>query len=121
MTKFHSLLPVNDGHLVAMGRIAILWTQIEKNFEFLVWQLAPLQQPMAQAVTTHLSNPVITDIAKSLVNEVVEDEELKNRLKTLINYITNELRPKRNKVIHGIWGPKNKPGQRAIVSNIACY
>jgi hypothetical protein len=116
MHKFHSIFALSNEHLEAMGRIAVLWTNIERQLEFLIWQLSPLKQPLAQAVTTHLSTQITIDISKSLINELLESGELKNSFIEHLNYISNQLRKKRNDVIHGTWGPTNNTDKVSLMS-----
>jgi hypothetical protein len=70
-----------------------------------VWELAHLKQPKAQAVTTHVSTLLLIDTARALAHEVLVGTEFEARLKSQLDYIANTLRPRRNSVVHGIWGP----------------
>lgn len=105
MVTFHSLLAPNPDHLSAIGRVAIQWTLLEKSIETLVWELAPLKQPNAQAVTTRISTLLLIDTANALAHERLGGTGFEQRLKKLLGHISNTLRPKRNSVVHGIWGP----------------
>ena len=58
-------------------------------------------------------------MAKSFINEALEEGDLKVRLKDHLNYITNILRPKRNKIIHGIWGPTASANKVALLETTA--
>jgi len=119
MVTFHSILAPNQNHLSAIGRVAIQWTFLEKSIETLVWDLAPLKQPKAQAVTTHVSTLLLTDIARALAHEVLAGTGFEARLKNQLDYITNTLRPKRNSVIHGIWGPTGSAEKIALLETTA--
>ncbi|MEK7841972.1 MAG: hypothetical protein AAB197_04795 [Deltaproteobacteria bacterium] len=116
---FHSIIAPTHDHLSAIGRVAVLWTFLEKNIESLVWELAPLKQLRAQAVTTHLSNTILIDISKSLAHEVLREKELEMRLQKQLDHINNTLRPKRNKVVHGIWGPTATADKIALIETTA--
>jgi len=105
VATFRSILPPKPDHLRAIGLIAVQWTSLEKAIEMLVWELATLKQPKAQAVTTHLSNKTLIDIAKSLSREALKGTEFENRVIDQLDYIENILRPKRNSIIHGVWAP----------------
>ena len=119
MVAFHSMLALNQNHLSAIGRVAIQWTFIEKSIETLVWELAPLKQPNAQAVTTHISTSLLIDTAKALAHERLAGTEFEERLKSLLGHIGNTLRPKRNSVVHGIWGPTASADKVAILGTTA--
>lgn len=119
MPTFHTIMAPTDEHLSAIGRVALQWNFVEKNLELLIWEMAPLIQPKAQAVTTHLSNQLLIDMAKSLVHEAIEDQTLKDTLRKHLDYISNDLRPKRNRIIHGIWGPTASADKIALLETTA--
>lgn len=95
------------------------WTQVEKALEHLVWELASMRQPTAQAVTTHIPTMVQLDIAKTLAGLRLKGTDLEDRLRMQLNLINNVLRPKRNKFIHGIWGPTASAGKIALLETTA--
>jgi hypothetical protein len=109
MATFHSLIAPNEAHLGAIGRVAIQWTFLEKLIESVVWELASLKQPYAQAVTTHISNQQLIDTANALAYEKLSGTILRQQLNAQLNHIKNHLRPKRNSIVHGIWGPCTSP------------
>lgn len=114
---FRSTLAANTDHLGAIGRVAVQWTFLEKSIEMLVWELAPLKQPNAQAVTTHISMSVLTNTAKALAHEALTGTELEAL--SQLDHITNTLRPKRNSIIHGIWGPASSPNKIVLSETTA--
>lgn len=119
MITFHSIIAPNNSHLSSIGRVVVQWTFLEKTLELLVWELASLKQPKAQAVTTHLSNPILIDVARALSHEVLQGTDLETRLRTQLDYIANVLRPKRNNIVHGIWGPTATPVKISTVETTA--
>lgn len=116
---FHSILAPNNHHLSAIGRVAVQWTFLEKSIETLVWELAPLKQPNAQAVTTHIPTLGLIDTAKALAHERLPATDLEKRLLVLLGHIGNNLRPKRNSVVHGIWGPTASADRIALLETTA--
>ena len=117
--KFHSILAANPDHLSAIGRVAVQWTQIEKALEMLVWDLASLKQPAAQALTTHISTMLLFDMAKAMAAQRLAKTALEDRLKAQLNHINNTLRVQRNKIIHGVWGPTASPEKIACLETTA--
>lgn len=115
MATFHSLIAPNHNHLSAIGRVVVLWTFLEKTIETLVWKLASLQQPKAQAVTTHLQTLILIDTANSLARESLASTGLDKKLRQQLSYIVQKLRPKRNSIVHGIWAPTGTP-DKVIIS-----
>ena len=119
MVTFHSMLAANQNHLSAIGLVAVQWTFLERSIETLVWELAPLKQLNAQAVTTHISTLLLIDIANALAHERLNGTEFEQKLKTQLGHISNTLRPKRNSVVHGIWGPTASPDKIALLETTA--
>lgn len=119
MVTFHSMLAPTQDHLSAIGRIAIQWTFLEKSIETLVWELAPLKQPNAHAVTTHISTLLLIDTANALAHERLSGTAFEQRLKKLLGHISKTLRPKRNSVMHGIWGPTASQDKIALLETTA--
>jgi hypothetical protein len=119
MPSFHSQIAPNNDHLAAIGRVAVQWTFLENTIEMLVWQLASLKQPLAQAVTTHIPTLTLIDIANSLAHRLIAESGLDAKLKGLLNHISQSLRPKRNSVVHGIWGPAPTPDKVVLMETTA--
>lgn len=92
---------------------------MERQVEFLVWELGKLQQPYAQAITTHIAFNNLIDMANALAAERIPGTSLQQNLKSHLQYITNELRPLRNKMVHGLWGPSEKPGMVVLMETTA--
>jgi hypothetical protein len=119
MPTFHSVIAPNRDHLFAIGRVVVQWTFLEKTIETLVWELAPLEQPFAQAVTTHLQTLGLIDIANTLAQQRLGDSELREQLRTHLAYISQQLRPRRNSVVHGLWGPTASVDKIALIETTA--
>jgi hypothetical protein len=119
MPTFHSIIAPNHDHLSAIGRVVVQWTFLEKTIETLVWILAPLDQPRAQAVTTHLQTLALIDIANTLMHQHLPDADLQKQLKTQLQYISSQLRPRRNSVVHGLWGPTSTTDKIALLETTA--
>jgi len=116
---FHSVMAPNNDHLSAIGRVAVQWTLLEHMIELLVWELAPLKQPNAQAVTTHIPTLGLIDTAKALAHVRLPSTDLEMRLIALLGHIGDNLRPKRNSVVHGIWGPTASADKIALSETTA--
>ena len=119
MLTFHSILAPNPTHLSAMGRVTIQWTFLEKAIETLVWELAALRQPAAQAITTHTSLQQLIHTANALADQRLSNSALQQQLKKQLNHIYDFLRPKRNSVVHGIWGPTGSQDKIVLLETTA--
>lgn len=104
---------------MAIGLVTVQWTHVEQLVEHLVWELGNLQQPSAQAITTHIAFNQLIDMANALAAERIGGTSLQERLKAQLNYITNQLRPIRNKMVHGVWGPSIVPGKVVLMETTA--
>lgn len=113
------MLAPNSAHLSAIGRVAVQWTLLEETIEVIVWELASLKQPKAQAVTTHISTNLLIDIANAIAHESLAGTELERQLKSQLDHITNTLRPQRNKVVHGLWGTASSADKIVLMETTA--
>ena len=118
MATFHSVIAPDHHHLAAIGRIVVQWTFVEHTIESLVWELADLKQPYAQAVTTHLQPNALISMAKTLINQHFAGTDLETKAKQIFN-IADNLRGKRNMVVHGIWAPTGTPEKISIIQTTA--
>ena len=93
-------------HRQAIGEIAVRWSELEDTIAELVWELANLRVPGAYAVTAHLSERTLVDMGKSLVDLLVTGPEPKLAAQIIehLQFIINNLHPKRNAMIHSTWG-----------------
>lgn len=78
-----------------------------------------MKQPRAQAVTTHISTLLLIDIAKALAHEILPGTDFETRLRRQLDHIANTLRPKRNSIVHGIWGPSGSADKIALIETTA--
>ncbi|MDO9468089.1 MAG: hypothetical protein Q7J36_12385 [Thiobacillus sp.] len=62
---------------------------------------------------------VLTNTAKALAHEALTGTELEALLKSQLDHITNTLRPRRNSIIHGIWGPTSSPNKIVLSETTA--
>jgi hypothetical protein len=118
MATFHSIIAPDDNHLAAIGRIVVQWTFVERSIEMLVWELADLKQPYAQAITTHLQPNALIAMAKTLINQHFAGTDLETQAKQVFS-IADNLRGKRNMVVHGIWAPTETPEKISIIQTTA--
>lgn len=119
MHTFRLTIAPQDKHFSAIGRVAVLWSFLENEVEKLVWTMAPLKQLRAQAVTRHIGNVTLYDVVLTLANLTFPSTPLETKLKASINLIENKLRPERNRIIHGIWGPHGDPDKLTLIDSTA--
>lgn len=111
MVSFHSIIAPKPAHLMSIGAVSAHWNLLDSAIALLIWEIAPLKQLRAQAVTTHLNEKMRMDILKSLAHEIFPDHPLEIELISQINYIANTLKPKRDKIVHGVWAPCSDPAK----------
>jgi len=119
MATFISETPLSKDHLSAIGRISVEWTLLEKAIALVVWELAGLREEQGHAVTTHIPTLTLIDMAKTLANEWLPNDPTEEKLKAHLGRIAYELRSKRNRAVHGLWGPAATEGCVALLETTA--
>lgn len=100
---------LSQNHLNAIGLVATEWSYTEACLEFLIWELAGLDEKRGQAITTHLQSETRIQILQTLADSLLTDAAIKKRLTDIIAEIRN-LRIQRNDIVHGLWIPStDKP------------
>jgi hypothetical protein len=97
---------LSDKHLQAIGEVAVRWAELEENIKEIVWDLANIRHMSALAVTAHISESALVNIAKSLVDLLVSgpEKQLAEDINSHLNYIIGEVYPKRNDMVHSTFG-----------------
>jgi hypothetical protein len=91
-------------HLQAIGKVAVRWAELEDTLSSIIWDLANLDRPMSLAITTHLSERTRADICTTLADTILHQKSLAKTLRKHIDKIITQIYPKRNAVIHSVWG-----------------
>ena len=95
---------LSEKHLQAIGEVAVRWSAMEFTLSSTIWDLAELSQAHGWAITTHLSERVRVDICNSLAFDLLGEDPLAAELRQHLNFILNQVYPKRNKFLHARWG-----------------
>jgi hypothetical protein len=109
---------LSNQHLQAIGEVAVRWAELEDSIKEIVWDLANLRQPGAWAVTAHINERMLTDIANSLIDLLVKGPEpkLSEEMRDHLNFIIREIYPKRNAMVHSTFGHSGRNGVTSILS-----
>jgi hypothetical protein len=108
---------LSDKHLQAIGEVAVRWAEIEDSIKEIVWDLGNLREPGAWAVTAHINERMLVDIAKSLIDLLVKGPQpkLSEDMRDHLNFIIGEIYPKRNAMVHSTFGHPGKIGETEIL------
>ena len=105
------LNPESQPNLLEMvGVVASTWSIVEVVIQGAIWILARLPNAdTGRAITTHMSHPMRLDILMSLAHLSDMPTEKIRALDALCNRLRRELAPRRNEVVHGLWGDHAGP------------
>jgi hypothetical protein len=106
---------LTDEHLKAIGLVAVNWTYIENLLSSIIWDICNLRHNRGIAITTHLSERSRKDICNALAHETFRGHPEEQELKSHLQYVFDDLYPKRNKIIHASWGYSATPGTSDIL------
>jgi len=108
---------LTDKHLQAIGLVAVRWAELEGNIKEIIWDLGNIRHTSALAVTAHINERMLVDIAKSLVDLLVTGpaKQLAEEITDHLNYIIGEVYPKRNDMVHSTFGHSGKEGKTQIL------
>ena len=97
---------LSDRHLQAIGEVAVRWAELEENIKEMVWDLANIRHTSALAVTAHVNESTLVNIAKSLVELLVTGPEnkLAEEIRDHLTYIIEKVYPQRNDMVHSTFG-----------------
>jgi hypothetical protein len=89
---------------LVIGHLCIKWAWIEEVLDTFIGNYAPLAEGHIQhAITSNLDIRNKIQILKALAFERSQSDEWFDNLSLLLNIVDNELRPERNKYVHGHW------------------
>ena len=109
MPKSAKFLPPKD-HLAAIGAIAVVWTAIESSMELTILGLYEIDPERGLVFTANLSFHAQLSMLHILAGEAVHmTAEQSAHLKDILGRIDSAY-GERNKIVHGLWGPTQKPG-----------
>src|ERR1700721_4453630 len=100
MTIAKSALREND--IYHIGLVAAEWNYAEGLIQLLIWTLAGLDHYRGRMITTHTTNAINVNMAKTLANELLVNEnqiELRDEIIDALNAFDG-LRVKRNTIVH---------------------
>jgi hypothetical protein len=97
---------LSDKHLQAIGEVAVRWAELEQNIKEIVSDLANMRHSSALAVTAHINESSLVNIARSLVDLLVAGPEpqLAQDIEDHLNYVIGQVYPKRNDMVHSVFG-----------------
>jgi hypothetical protein len=109
---------LSNEHLQAIGEVAVRWAELEDSIKEIVWDLGNLREPGAWAVTAHINERMLVDIANSLIQLLVKGPEpkLAEDMRAHLNFIIRGIYPKRNTMVHSTFGHTGTPGKTSILS-----
>jgi hypothetical protein len=101
-------LPLN--HLAAIGAIAATWTGIESSMELTILALYEIDLGRGLVLTSNLSFHARLSLLRILAGQPdVVDAVLSAEMNEVLNRV-DQCYGDRNMVVHGLWGPTDKPG-----------
>jgi len=99
----HNLNQMQLKHHAAIGGITLVWTHLENHLQQILWQIAGLDGTTGRAITQHMSFRALVEAILTVANEVQHFEAIASDLDALLRR-TNQLRLKRNEIVHALWG-----------------
>jgi len=89
---------------MVIGHLCIKWAWIEETLDTFIGNYAPLAEGHIQhAITSNLDIKNKIQILKALAFERSQSDKWFDDVSRLLNIVDNELRPERNKYVHGVW------------------
>jgi len=99
----HKLNQMQLKHHAAIGGVTLVWTHLENHLQQVLWQIAGLDGTTGRAITQHMSFRALVEAILTVANEVQHFEAIASDLDALLGR-TNQLRLKRNEIVHALWG-----------------
>lgn len=108
---------LSDKHLQGIGEVAVRWAELEETLKGIIWDLANIRHTSALAVTAHINEAMLVNIARSLVDLLVTGPEpqLAEDIEVHLNYIIGDVYPKRNDMVHSTFGHPGIDGKTQIL------
>src|SRR6202049_3625862 len=102
-------LPPKD-HLAAIGSIAAIWTAIESIMETTILGLYEIDMGRGLVLTANLSFQARLSLLRILAGESVHmNASQRDETTSILNRVDQGFGD-RNAIIHGLWGPTDRPG-----------
>jgi hypothetical protein len=103
-------LPPKD-HLAAIGAIAVLWTAIESIMEMTILGLYEIDAGRGLVLTSNLTFHARLSLLRILSGEdgAITDAALAAEMRTILSRIDTAF-GERNTIVHGLYGPTDRPG-----------
>ena len=97
---------LTEKHLQGIGEVAVRWAELEGTLKEIIWELANIRHMSALAITAHINESILVNIAKALVDLLVTGPEktLAEEMETHLNYVIGEVYPRRNDMVHSTFG-----------------
>jgi hypothetical protein len=93
---------ISNDHYRAIGRISVMFSDVETWTSAFIWQLVSSDQLIGQMVTAGMSFPRQIDLLTSLFRHRFDDPVKLQSLELLVRRIS-ELEQQRNGVMHSTW------------------
>jgi hypothetical protein len=95
-------IPLNDGEMILMGKIAVLWGQIDESFNSVLrWVLRIEEEVFESLLGTQLIASRLAHLKAAAPN--AKRQEVRAKLLEVCELLT-EVIPDRNAAMHGCWG-----------------
>lgn len=114
---FANAVNLTDKHLQGIGEVAVRWAELEANIKEIVWDLANIRDMSSWAVTAHINERMLADIARSLVDLLVSgpEKQLASDINAHLQHIIEKIYSKRNDMVHSTFGHSGQPGKTQIL------
>lgn len=99
----HNLNQTQLKHRAAIGGVALVWTQLENDLQQILWRLAGLENKIGRCITQHMSFNSLKDAIITVAHESERFNAIAPELERLLKK-TDQLRIKRNDILHALWG-----------------
>ena len=112
-----------DRHAVAIGHICIEWGQLENGLDEFIQLLAPLEAGnISNSVTAGMDVRTKIQTVKALAFIRKPSDRWFRRLTLVLDYIDNDVRVRRNRLIHDAWYiPKGRLVEGPARSNSSAH
>lgn len=93
-----------DTHCMALGRLCVAWATIDRQLNDLLGAMIGCTPATTACITTGSESvSARCDIMRRLVHLEPLDEAWAGHVKKLLDLVSNDLAPKRNRLIHDYW------------------
>jgi hypothetical protein len=104
------LFGLTEAHLAAIGAASIAWTTIDSALAHFLAELIPLPDMASRHIIVAATDTrAKIEMARSFARLRLRDDTKFHALDGLLNLIDNDLRPRRNRIIHDNWVASDPP------------